>query len=215
MKARTVIATALLAATLGATTAAAASALHWGPRVGLNASAFTGEFGELIETDLRWFPNLGVALQVDLAQNVAFRGEVAYAVKGGGGESEGVDAGGNVISRTKDTWRFSYVEIPLMVRTRMPLGVRATPWLELGPAFSFAVAGEFDSDGSGLPASDLKGDMNTFDMGFGGGFGIEMPAGAGRASLEVRYLRGFSEVFKGDALTVNNQAWTFAVAWLR
>jgi hypothetical protein len=214
MHTRTFVLATLLAAALGAT-AAIASPITWGPRVGLNASAFTGEFGDAVKPDVRWFPNLGLALQVDLARNVAFRGEVSYSVKGGGAESIAVDTGGNPTGSSKDTWRFDYVEVPLLVRTRLPVGAPVKPYLELGPSFGVALRGEFKSEGVGVPTADLRDSMNDLDVSLGGGFGLELPAGSTRASLEMRYMRGLADVFKDTGLTLNNQAWTFAVTWLR
>jgi outer membrane protein with beta-barrel domain len=213
MHARTFIVTTLLAAALGATTAIASPT--WGPRIGVNASAFAGEFGDAVKPDFRYFPNLGLALQIDLARNVAFRGEVSYSVKGGGAESITVDTGGNTTGSTKDTWRFDYVEVPLLLRTRLPVVTAVKPYLELGPAFGVALSGEFRSEGAGIPNTDLRDSMNALDVSLGGGFGLELPAGATKASLEVRYMRGLADVFKDTGLTLNNQAWTLAVTWLR
>lgn len=214
MQARSVLVMTLAAVVLGPASAFAAP-IHWGPRVGVNASAFAGEFGEAVNPDVRWFPNLGLALQVDLASNVAFRGEVSYSVKGGGAESIPVKTGGNVAGSTKDTWRFDYVEVPLLLRTRLPVAMGVKPYLEMGPSIGVALRGEFKSEGSGIPRADLRDSMNDLDVGLGGGFGLELPAGPTHASLEVRYMRGLGDVFKDNGLTLNNQAWTFALTWLR
>lgn len=192
----------------------ASARVHWGPRAGVNASAFSGDLGDLVRPDVRYFPNLGVALQVDMARNVSFRTEVAYSVKGGGSESQGTDPSGNPTTVSKDTWRFDYIEFPLLVRTRMPLGTRAAPYLEVGPSVAFALRGEFHSEGSGLPKLDLRDGMQDVDVGFGGGFGIELPAGPVQAALEVRYTRGLDDLMKGAGLSIINQTWTFAATFM-
>jgi hypothetical protein len=204
----------LLAIALSAANAAAAP-IHWGPRLGVNASAFTGSAADIIQPDLRWFPNVGLALQVDLAPHLAFRAEAAYSVKGGGTESEWTDASGNPIGIFKDTWRFEYVEVPLLLRARMPVSAGAKPYLEVGPTVAFTIGAEFESEASGIQPSGLRDDLNDVDAGFSGGFGIELPAGRGSAALEARYTRGFSSVFRNaGALTMINQAWTLAASWL-
>lgn len=207
-----IVAVALVAATA---TQVGAAPLHWGPRAGVNASAFTGGITDLFQPDYRFFPNLGIALQVDLARGLAFRTEVAYSVKGGGAESEITDPGGNVIGTTKDTWQFDYIEVPLLLRARMPLAAGPTPYLEVGPSVAFALRGEFRSEGSGFPEVDLRDEMNDVDVGFGGGFGLELPAGPARAALEFRYTRGFSSLLKDSGgFSVINQAWTLAASWM-
>ena len=210
MHARPVLVMTLL--TILVPASASAAGVHWGPRGGVNASAFAGDLGDLVRPDLRYFPNVGLALQVDLARNVSFRTEATYSVKGGGSSSEGTDPGGNPTGTTKDTWRFAYIEFPLLVRTRMPLGTLASPYLEVGPSVAVALDGKFQS--TGFPDLDLSDRMETVDMSFGGGFGIEIPAGPLRASLELRYMRGFSDLTKGNGLSMINQAWTFATCLL-
>jgi hypothetical protein len=211
MHARPVLVVTLLVALLVPATASAAG-VRWGPRAGVNASAFSGEFGDLVRPDVRFFPNVGLALQVDLAPNLAIRTEAAYSVKGGGSSSERTDAYGNPMGESKDTWRFDYVEVPLLIRTRVPLGTRAAPYLEIGPSLAVALGGRFMTEG--FPDLDLRDLMQDVDMGYGGGFGIEFPAGRTRASLEVRYVRGFSDLMRGNGPTIINQAWTFATCVL-
>src|SRR6185295_1218606 len=130
MHARPVLVVTLIAAL--SVPASVSARMHWGPRAGVNASAFSGDLGDLVRPDVRYFPNLGLALQVDMARNVSFRTEVAYSAKGGGSQSQGTDINGNPTTVSKDTWRFDYIEFPLLVRTRMPLGSRAAPYLEVG-----------------------------------------------------------------------------------
>jgi hypothetical protein len=203
---------ALLAAALGAGGASAAP-IHWGPRGGVNVSAFTGGITDFFRPDFRYFPNVGLALQVDLARHLAFRTEAAYSAKGGGSEEEITDQAGNVVGTSKSTWRFDYVEIPLLLRAKVPLAAGPTPYLEVGPSFAIAVGGEFDSDAFG--STSLRDDMNDLDVGFGGGFGLELPAGPARAALEVRYTRGFSSLYRDTGgASVINQAWTFAASWM-
>jgi hypothetical protein len=211
---RPVLAMTMLAIVLGATSASAAP-LHWGPRLGVNASAFTGRAGDFIQPDLRWFPNLGLALQIDLDRHLAFRAEAAYSVKGGGTESEWTDASGNPIGTFKDTWRFEYIEVPLLVRARMPVSGGAKPYLEVGPTVAFTIGGEFESEATGVPPSNFRDELKDVDAGFSGGLGIELPAGRGSAALEARYTRGFSGVLRNSgALSMINQAWTLAASWL-
>ncbi len=210
MRVRSVLVTALLAVLVPA--GATAAGVHWGLRGGVNASAFTGEFGDAVRPHNRYFPNAGLALQVDLARNVSFRTEAAYSVKGGGVSASSIDVING--APAKKTWQFDYIEVPVMIRTRMPVGegAGAAPYLEVGPFVAVALGGKFTS--GQFPDFDLRDDMKDVDTGLGGGFGVEVPAGRTRASLEVRYSRGFSDLMKGDGLSIINQAWTLAACWL-
>ena len=213
MRSRSLFSMALLALALAGS--AAAAPIHWGPRVGVNASAFTGGAADIIRPDVRWFPNLGLVLQVDLARNLAFRAEAAYSVKGGGTESEWTDASGNPIGTFKDTWRFEYIEVPVLIRARMPLATGPTPYLEVGPSIAFAIGAEFESEASGVQPSNLRDELKDVDAGFSGGLGVELPAGRGRAALEARYTRGFSNILReSTGFSMINQAWTLAASWL-
>lgn len=200
---------------LGAS-AVAAAPVRWGPRVGVNASAYSGEFADVVTPELRYFPNLGLVVQVDLARNLSFRGEAAYSVKGGGAASQGTDPSGNPTSIERDTWRFDYLEFPLLVRTRFPIPTGVTPYLEVGPSVGIALRGRFESKNPVFPSVDFRDDMKAVDLGFGGGLGVEIPAGTSRVGIEARYTRGFSDLFDlANNASMINQAWTFAVSWLK
>jgi len=62
----------------------------------------------------------------------------------------------------------------------------------------------------------LTSRMNTVDLGFGAGLGVEFPAGPGRLGFEARYTRGFDDLYDvSGTLGTINQAWTIAVAYTR
>jgi hypothetical protein len=183
---------------------------------GVNVSAFTGELGDLIRPDAKMFPNFGLVYQADIAPNLSFRGEATYSVKGGAGRTQGTDNAGNPTYVSEDTWRFEYLEVPLLVRTRFPVRSGAVPYLEVGPAIAVTLGGRFESKGSGLPDQDLRHDMKAVDVGFGGGLGVEIPAGLAHLHVAARYLRGLSDLWNlDDNLTMVNQTWTFALSWVR
>lgn len=210
---------ALLALSLLSLTTAPAAAggpIRFGVRAGLNASAFTGEFGESVKPDLRLGPNVGLACEYGFTPALAFRGEVAYSSKGGRKASEGTDQSGNIVREPDTVWNFDYIEVPLLVRGRVPTGGSIAPFFELGPTVSFALRGLVEPGTPGVADVTVTGDMKTVDLGFGAGLGVEFGTGVGRLGLEARYLRGFSDLFDyTDNASIINQAWTLAVSWLR
>jgi outer membrane protein with beta-barrel domain len=203
------------AITLSCLAMPALAAGHFGARAGVNLSAFGGDFGDAVEPDNRVAPNVALVYEVPFSPNLAFHGEVGYAGKGGTAKGEGTDPFGNT-STYETEWRFDYVEVPLLLRGRFGSVGKATPFFELGPSFGIALSGKFEDDPHLIGEVDLKGDMKTVDVGWGAGAGVEFAAGPGRIGLEARYTRGFSDLFDiNDNLPAINQAWTFAVSYVR
>lgn len=211
---RCIITTLLLA--LAAGPASAESPGHYGVRAGVNLSAFTGTFGDLIGPENRVAANVAFVYEYDFVPQLSLHTGVGYSGKGGVGHSEGTDPAGNPTGTSKDTWSFEYLEVPLLLRGRMPAFGATHMFLELGPMLDFRLTGKFGTDAPGVPDISLTTRMNAFDLGFGAGFGLEFPTGPGRLGIETRYSRGFDDLFDtSGTLTTINQAWTFALSYTR
>lgn len=189
---------------------------HFGVRAGVNLSAFAGDFGELIEPDHRVAPNIGLTYEYPLSPNIFFHGELGYSGKGGVLSSEGTDPFGNPTGTYKATWSFDYLEVPLLIRGRIGSMGKVTPFLEMGPTVGITLAGKFKTDPKLFDEVDLKDDLKPIDVGFGAGAGLDFPVGPGRLGLEARYTRGFSDLWDiDDNASSINQAWTFALSYMR
>jgi len=200
---------------LAAAPAAAEFPGRCGLRAGVNLSAFTGEFGDLVGPDNRVAANVAFVYEYDFISWLALHTGVGYSGKGGVGHSEGTDPVGNPTGTSDDTWSFNYVEVPLLLRGRMPVLGTKHVFAELGPMLDFRLSGKFESTLSG-PEESLTDQMNVFDLGVGAGVGIEFPAGPGRLGLETRYTRGLDDLYDvSGTLSTINQAWTFAVSYTR
>jgi len=207
--------TASLLLALAAAPAAAEFPGRYGVRAGINLSAFTGEFGDLVGPDNRVAANVAFVYEYDFISWLALHTGVGYSGKGGVGHSEGTDPVGNPTGTSDDTWSFNYVEVPLLLRGRMPVLGTKHVFAELGPMLDFRLSGKFESTLSG-PEESLTDQMNVFDLGVGAGVGIEFPAGPGRLGLETRYTRGLDDLYDvSGTLSTINQAWTFAVSYTR
>jgi hypothetical protein len=189
---------------------------RYGVRGGVNLSAFSGELGDLIGPRPRVAPNVSFVYEYDFVPGLAFHAEAGWSGKGGQVSSEGTDQAGNPTGRITNQWRFEYLEVPLLVRTRMPAAGNVTPFLELGPSFGIKLSGRFETHPRVIESVELGDDMKPLDVGFGAGGGIEFRAGPGRLGVEARYTRGFSDLFDvaGNAESIN-QAWTIALAYTR
>ena len=186
---------------------------RFGGRVGVSLSAFTGDLGDQLNPDNRIAPSLAFVYEYDFAPKLAFHTELGYAGKGGVSSGGGVDPLGNPTGTSKTTWRFDYLEVPLLLRGRLQAFGTNHVFAELGPVFDFRLTGKFSADPPVVPDVSLTSRMNALDVGFGAGFGFEFPASHGRLGLETRYTRGFSDLYEvGGTLSTINQAWTFAVS---
>jgi hypothetical protein len=189
---------------------------RYGVRAGVNLSAFTGSFADLVEPENRVAANVALVYEYDFVPQLSLHTGVGYSGKGGVSHSEGTDPAGNPTGTSKDTWSFEYLEVPLLLRTRMAGFGASHVFAELGPTLDFRLSGKFGTDFPGAPDISLTTRMNAFDLGFGAGFGLEFPAGPGRLGIETRYTRGLNDLYDtSGTLTTINQAWTFALSFTR
>ena len=187
-----------------------------GGRTGVNGANFAGEYGDVVQPDLRYGLNAGFVGEGELSRVLSLHGEVAYSSKGRTASGNSTDPNGNA-TKTTDTWSYDYIEVPILLRARLQRGRGTTLLAEAGPSFGFALAGRFTTDTPpGIPALDLKDQMKTVDAGFALGAGMEFPSGPGRLGIDVRYTRGFSDLYDLSGFSPSiNQVWTLAVSWMR
>lgn len=189
---------------------------HFGVRAGVNVASFAGSFQELVGSDLLAAPNAGLVYEYDFAPGVALHGELAYAGKGASAKVEGTDPFGNPTGVFDASWKFQYVEIPLLMRGRLPAVNKLTPFLEAGPAFSIRASGKIAAAPPASGELSLTDAMKSIDVGVAVGTGVEFAAGPGRLGVEARWTRGLDGLFKGPNLyEAINQTWTFALSYTR
>lgn len=103
-------------------------------------------------------------------------------------------------SATIRTYKFDYLDIPLLakVKVSLPVPVVNNVVLSAGPSFNFLMSAEFTQRGSFsiYDGTNKKYDTVTkhFDMGMVYGAGTEIRLGPGKIAVDVRYNRGFSSV---------------------
>src|SRR5205809_3526710 len=68
---------------------------RYGVRAGVNLSAFTGEFGDLVGPDQRVAPNVAFVYEYDFVPWLSLHTGLGYSGKGGVSHSEGTDEIGN------------------------------------------------------------------------------------------------------------------------
>src|SRR5262245_39487014 len=145
---------------------------RYGLRAGVNLSAFTGEFGDLVNPDSRIAANVAFVYEYDFVPQLSFHSELGYSGKGGVSHSEGTDPFGNPTGTFEDTWSFEYLELPLFLRGRMSVFGTSHVFAEAGPLFDFRLSGKFSSEFPGLPDASITSRMNAVDVGYGAGLGF-------------------------------------------
>ena len=74
---------------------------------------------------------MALIYEYEFVPRLSFRLEPGYSGKGGRKKTDSTDALGNVTTYT-DTWRFDYIEIPMLFRCR-PFSVAGlSPFIDLG-----------------------------------------------------------------------------------
>lgn len=162
---------------VGSAMAAEMQPFSAGVKGGLNLSNVWGDDAD--DTDMKMGFVGGVCGGWNINEIWALQLELLYSMKGysfDDGAGTDVDA------------KLDYLEIPLLVRARIPIeGSAVTPSLFVGPSLGILLSAKVDS-------TDVK-DMTTgtdFGVAFGGG--VSMPAGPGMAMLDLRYTLGLVSI---------------------
>ena len=103
-----------------------------------------------------------------------------------------------------------YLEVPLLLNLAFNRDSKVQPYLEFGPAFSYAIQGELQPRAQviieiNLPTIDLdltKDIYNRFEVAGQAVGGIKIPYGAGEFDLGVSYTHAFTDMLKDPALNV-------------
>ena len=173
-----------------------------GPMVGIVNSSFRGDDADdagsrtsFLAGGFVWFP---------LSRQFALEPELQYARKGAETTIEDVTG----------TLAIDYVEIPVLGQIRFP-GQNVTPYLVLGPAFSFKAGCKLSIESEDVELSTDCGDadvgVSDTDFSLIGGLGIEMQ----NFMVSLRYDHGLSRLpSEGDGDVYNRAiAITFGYAF--
>lgn len=137
---------------------------------------------------------VGVGLHRWLGTSLTFSPEVLYAVKGG----KDPDSDANV--------KFSYIELPLLIRYNFSRGGQIRPFLTAGPTVSFLMSCDVnDGDGASETCDNAYGEDESYDsMDFGGMIGAGFMFN--RIGVSVRYEMGLKDIDKADDFVSKNKA---------
>lgn len=179
-----VCALVLVLSVLVAVPASAATPIKFGLKAGLSVSNVRWTDDDGAEKSLLQ-PTFGGFILVPLGSTLALQPEVNYLVHG---ESWGSGA-------DKVVEKFTYLQIPILIRARLMKEGKFVPVVLAGPAVSFLMsASETGAD------IDIKPFFKSVDIGAVLGVGGELAAGKMKLLLDLRYLMGLTNDYKEPPL---------------
>lgn len=189
----------LLAAALAFAAVPASAQATFGLKAGLNTAFFTGDDADGTEARLGGVG--GAFVRYDATPNLGLQIEALYSQEGAK-EPEGVDEG---------TYKFDYIDIPILVRYAIPVSQFADAGVYVGPSIGIPVRSEFEyADGEVVDES-----LNT-------DFGVSVGADywAGPIGVDLRYTAGLTDAFSDEIdgelvepLDIRNQTFTVTLGY--
>lgn len=199
--------TAALLAFLAAPTAGQAQNLKLGLRAGVHLASLRGTRSALLLTSAsgpedqgdwghRAVLQAGAVLQMEVSDWVVVQPELNYVQKGGTARASLVQD-----VEMDQTTRYSYLELPVLAKLRLPTGGRLEPSLLAGPFFGLnlraksvgVVRTRFPGAAGGSRTEEHTVSSTEFGAVLGGRVAYVFPSG-NAFSIGVRYSRGFTDV---------------------
>lgn len=177
--------------------------IHPGLKIGLTVSNFDYPSISTVTQDLesRSQVTFGGYLRFDVGRVFSLQPELQYVPSGAKG-SFVVDDGVTPVS-VDGVLKMNYLELPLLAKFRFPGGGALTPNFYVAPSAAVNLASKLDADLTALGISPAEGGVDIKDevqsLLFGGaiGGGFDVRAGSGILTLDARYSRSLSDIFKG------------------
>ncbi len=186
-----------------------------GGRIGANIGLATVDgLADLITPDISALNTFtgGLTINQRLDDRLSFTSGVHYKRKGFvASESIGIELFEvNIPVGAKAETRLDYIEVPILLNIGFNNGQKVQPYIEFGPAFSYAVSGEIQPSLQvvleiNTPKIDLdlsKDIYNRFEVAGQGVAGIKIPYGAGIFDLGVSYTHAFTDMLADPVLDI-------------
>lgn len=203
-----ILALAIFASLLAIPRSAAAD-IRFGFKGGVNMAKVVGDDAQINLSDLKnkvAFSG-GVFVSFSLGKYLAIQPEILYTMKGSKTEYMEGDV------ETSAKLKYSYLEIPLLLKLRIPLGPFA-PFIFAGPSVGFLVNDALivreNSEGA---TGEQTLNMPTMDYGAIAGVGLELGE---HFWVDVRVSKGLKKIIEdngtGDLLDVKNSVFTASLS---
>ncbi|HET9950657.1 MAG TPA: porin family protein [Candidatus Eisenbacteria bacterium] len=176
--------------------------IHPGFKVGMTVANLDGNISSAAELESRSEMTFGGTLRLDLGPYFSLQPEIQYVPTGGKGTLL-VDNGGTP-TPVDGALKLDYLEVPILAKFRLPGSPSMMPNLYLGPTAALNLASKLEADltavgGSANSEADLKDQVESLLLGGAVGGGFDLKMGKGLLTLDARYSKSFSEMFKAVA----------------
>jgi len=163
---------------------------HYGLKGGMNISDMSTDPAGLEDSDQLHSFAIGAWYGLPLNQRFTFQPEMFYSVKG-----DAASEGGYTTST-----KVSYLDVPVLAKMAFMHDASVRPSLFAGPsmALNLSAKSKFEGEGSDIEV-DVKDQLNTFDLGFVVGGGVDIPWSGRSVGLELRYSKGITNAAGDEA----------------
>jgi hypothetical protein len=105
------------------------------------------------------------------------------------------------------TFKMNYMEIPILLKVRIPINEKVRPYLFTGPVLNFLLGSKFEEKwkeeiagevDEGTFELDIKDDCETVDFCLAFGCGLAIKVGPGSIVTDFTYSHGFAKIVKKD-----------------
>lgn len=185
-----------------------------GVRGGMNLSILKGDTEAFFENEIgayrvgrRTSFHVGGVAHLPLKPWLAVQPELSYVQRGAS-----VTQTGGVLGDGSGTFRFSYIDLPLLFRAHVPGDDgRARPFVVVGPTLGVSLtAGVTTDSGTSITYESIS----TTDLGAVVGAGVEFSLSSSRSvSLSARYNPGLRDIATEDNVSIRNSAFVMSAAY--
>lgn len=194
-----------------------AQKVSYGIKAGANLSSMYRNFGAPYTSDLLLGFNAGAIVNITF-NRLVIRPGVFYSTKGETENAKLMDITGTVIGPTKTKLRLNYLEVPVNVLYKIPVGNNNAINLGGGGYFGYGLSGSISRDGQDPYPVKFGNSTGVFDLRLNNpDFGVNVIAGAGikdRYLIEAGYSYGFGNLSPSANSTLNNRTLSFSVGYI-
>ena len=174
--------------------------IHPGVKVGVSVANFDENVSSAEDLKSQSKMTFGGYLRLDVGHMLSIQPELLYLPNGSKGTFV-VDNGGTPTT-VDGALKMNYLEFPVLAKFRFPGGGALAPNFYLGPSAALNLTSKLSGDltaigGSTNDEADVKDEVEKLLFGGAVGGGFDMKTGKGILSLDARYSRSLSDIFKG------------------
>jgi hypothetical protein len=174
--------------------------IHPGVKVGVAVANFDENVSSAEDLQSQSKMTFGGTMRLDVGRLFSIQPELQYMPDGGQGTFV-VDNGGTPTT-VDGVLMMDYLEFPVLAKFRFPGAGALMPNIYLGPSAALNLTSKLSGDLSAIGGTtndeaDVKDEVQKLLFGGAVGGGFDMRTGKGILSLDARYSRSLSDIFKG------------------